>query len=60
MDIRFLIVGLPFIIAFFYSLFWLRKWGAFDGLNNDTKKMNFKDESLEQNLILQNIFLKKN
>ena len=30
MDIRFLIVGAPFIFAFFYTLFWLKKWGAFD------------------------------
>jgi len=24
MDIRFLIVGAPFLIAFFYTLFWLK------------------------------------
>jgi len=30
MDIRFLIVGAPFLITFFYTLFWLKKWGAFN------------------------------
>ena len=61
MDIRFLIVGAPFIIAFFYTLFWLRKWGAFNSLNNNLpKKNNQKNESIEQNYILENIFLTKN
>ena len=61
MDIRFLIVGAPFIIAFFYTLFWLTKWGAFNYLNNNLpKKMNQKNESIEQNYILENIFLTKN
>ena len=61
MDIRFLIVGAPFIIAFFYTLFWLRKWGAFNSTNNNLpKKMIQKDESIEQNYILENIFLTKN
>ena len=60
MDIRFLIVGAPFIIAFFYTLFWLRKWGAFNSKNNMSKKMTQKNESLEQNYILENIFLTKN
>ena len=61
MDIRFLIVGAPFIIAFFYTLFWLRKWGAFNSINNNLpKKMIQKDESIEQNYILENIFLTKN
>ena len=61
MDIRFLIVGAPFIIAFFYTLFWLRKWGAFNSLNNKLpKKMNQKNESIEENYILENIFLTKN
>ena len=61
MDIRFLIVGAPFIIAFFYTLFWLRKWGAFNSLNNNLpKKMAQKNESIEQNYILENIFLTKN
>ena len=56
MDIRFLIVGAPFLIAFFYTLFWLKKWGAF----NKPKKMTFEDESIEQSYILENIFLTKN
>ena len=61
MDIRFLIVGSPFIISFFYTLFWLKKWGAFNGPNNNLpKKMTLKNESLEQNYILENIFLTKN
>ncbi len=61
MDVRFLIVGAPFIIAFFYTLFWLRKWGAFN-LSNDnfSKKMIFKNDSMEQNLILEKTFLSKN
>ena len=60
MDLRFLVVGAPFIIAFFYTLFWLRKWGAFDSTNNMSKKMTQKNESVEQNYILENIFLTKN
>ena len=61
MDIRFLIVGAPFIIAFFYTLFWLRKWGAFNSIDdNFSKKMTLKNESIEQNYILENIFLTKN
>ena len=61
MDIRFLIVGTPFIIAFFYTLFWLRKWGAFNSTNDDLpKKMTLQNESGEQNYILENIFLSKN
>ena len=60
MDIRFLIVGAPFIIAFFYTLYWLRKWGAFDSTNNMSKKMTQKNESIEQSYILENIFLTKN
>ena len=61
MDIRFFIVGTPFVIAFFYTLFWLRKWGAFN-LPNDNlpKKMAQKNESINQNYILENIFLTKN
>ena len=61
MDIRFFIVGAPFVIAFFYTLFWLRKWGAFN-LSNDNlpKKMNLKNESKTQSYILENIFLTKN
>ena len=60
MDIRFLIVGAPFIIAFFYTLYWLRKWGAFNTTNNMSKKMTQKNESIEESYILENIFLTKN
>ena len=61
MDIRFLIVGAPFIIAFFYTLFWLRKWGVFNSPNDNLpKKMTLQNESIEQNYILENIFLTKN
>ncbi len=61
MDIRFLIVGAPFLIAFFYTLFWLKKWGAFNSQNNNLpKKMTLKNESIEHSYILENIFLTKN
>ena len=60
MDLRFLVVGAPFVIAFFYTLYWLRKWGAFDSTNNMSKKMTQKNESIEQSYILENIFLTKN
>ena len=61
MDIRFLIVLAPFLIAFFYTLFWLKKWGAFNSPNNNLqKKMTLKNESIEQSYILENIFLTKN
>ena len=61
MDIRFLIVGAPFLIAFFYTLFWLNKWGAFNSKNNHLpKNISLKNESIEQNYILENIFLTKN
>ena len=60
MDLRYLIVGAPFIIAFFYTLYWLRKWGAFNSTNNMSKKMTQKNESIEQTYILENIFLTKN
>ena len=61
MDIRFLIVGAPFVIAFFYTLYWLRKWGAFNSANNNLpKNISLKNESAEQNYILENIFLTKN
>ena len=61
MDIRFLIVGGPFIIAFFYTLFWLKRWGAFDSFsNNYSKKMTLKNEPSRGNLILEKIFLTKN
>ena len=61
LDIRFLIVGAPFLITFFYTLFWLKKWGAFNSTNNNLPKNNsLKNESVEQNYILENIFLTKN
>ena len=61
MNIRFLIVGTPFIIAFFYTLFWLRRWGAFNSPDDNLqKKMILKNESLEQIYILEYIFLTKN
>ena len=61
MDIRFLIVVTPFFIAFFYTLFWLKKWGAFNSKNNNLpKNIDLKNESIEQNYILENIFLTKN
>ena len=60
MDIRYLVVGAPFIIAFFYTLYWLRKWEAFSSTNNMSKKMTQKNESIDQNYILENIFLTKN
>ena len=60
MDIRFLIVGAPFLIAFFYTLFWLKKWGAFNSTNiNFQKKMTLKNESIEKRYILENTFLTK-
>ena len=61
MDIRFFIVGAPFVIDFFYTLFWLRKWGAFKlPDDNLSKKMTLKNQSVEQSYILENIFLTKN
>ena len=61
MDIRFFIVGAPFVIAFFYTLFWLIKWGAFKlPDDNLSKKMTLKNQSAEQSYILENIFLTKN
>ena len=61
MDIRFLIVGAPFFIAFFYTLFWLKKWGAFNFTNNSLRKnISLKKESIEQSYFLENIFLTKN
>ncbi len=61
MDIRFLIVGAPFLIAFFYTLFWLKKWGAFNFTkNNLPKNISLKNESIEQSYILEDIFLTKN
>jgi hypothetical protein len=61
MDIRYLIVGAPFIVAFFYTLFWLKKWGAFNSSIDDNKrKLIPKNDSLQENLIIENIFLTKN
>ena len=61
MDIRYLIVGAPFIVAFFYTLFWLKRWGAFDSsIDDHPKKMNIKNEPSRGNLILEKIFLTKN
>ena len=61
MDIRFLIVGAPFLIAFFYTLFWLKKWGAFNSTNNNLpKNISLKSELIEQSYILKNIFFTKN
>ena len=61
MDIRFVIVGAPFVIAFFYTLFWLSKWVAFKlPDDNLSKKMTLKNQSAEQSYILENIFLTKN
>ena len=54
MDIRFLIV-------FFYTLFWLKKWGAFNSTNkNLPKNISLKNKFIEQSYILENIFLTKN
>ena len=61
MDIRYLIAGAPFIIAFFYTLFWLERWGAFNSSSkNNSKKMIIKDEGSSEGLILEKIFLTKN
>ena len=61
MDIRFLIVGAPFLIAFIYTLFWLKKWVAFNSTSNNLpKNISLKNESIEQSYILENIFLTKN
>ena len=61
MDTRFFIVGAPFVIAFFYTLFWLRKWGAFNlPSSNLPKKMTVENKLIKQNYILENIFLTKN
>jgi len=61
MDIRFFIIGVPFLIAFFYTLFWLRKWGTFKlPDDNLSKKMTLKNQSADKSYILENIFLTKN
>ena len=60
MDIRYLIVGTPFIIASFYTLFWLKRWGAFtSSCNNYPNNMDIKKQGSSGNLILENIFLTK-
>ena len=54
-------VGAPFIMAFFYTLFWLKKWGAFNSsIDDNQKKLIPKNDSLQENLIIENIFLTKN
>ena len=61
MDIRFFIVGSPFILAFIYTLFWLNKWGAFkSSIYNHSKKLNIKDHPNKRNFVIENIFLTKN
>ena len=61
MDIRFLIVGAPFLIAFFYTLFWLKKWGAFNSTNkNLPKNISLKNQSIGESYTLEKIFLTKN
>ena len=53
-------LSITIVIAFFYSLFWLRKWGAFKlPDDNLSKKMTLKNQSAEQSYILENIFLTK-
>ena len=61
MDIRFFIVGAPFVITFFYTLFWLKKWGAFNlPEDNLPKRIAQKNKSIDQSYILENIFFTKN
>ena len=61
MDIRFFIVGTPLVLAFFYTLFWLRKWDAFNSPNDNLqKKMTLENEFIKQKYILEKIFLTKN
>ena len=48
MEFRFLIVGASFLTAFFYTLFWLNKWGAFNSTNNNLPiNISLKNESTE-------------
>ena len=61
MDLRFFIVGSPFILAFIYTLFWLNKWGAFkSSIYNPSKKMIIKDDLNNRKFVIENIFLTKN
>ena len=61
MDLRFLIVGAPFIFAALYTLLWLTKWGAFNTPNDQqSKKMVSDSDYLKENLAIENIFLTKN
>ena len=61
MDIRFFIVGAPFILAFIYTLFWLNKWGAFkSSIYNHSKKRIIKDDLNNKKFVIENIFLTKN
>ena len=61
MDIRFFVVGAPFVIAFIYTLFWLKKWGAFkSSIKVNPKKMITKNDLGDESLIIENIFLTKN
>ena len=61
MDFRYFIVGAPFMVAFFYTLFWLKRWGAFNlSSNYFSNKMDTKNEQSSGNLIIENIFLTKN
>ena len=57
MDIRLLIVASPFIIAFLYTLFWLKKWGAFNSsFNSQKEKITSNNKTFEENYKLENIF----
>ena len=57
MDIRFFVIGAPFVIAFFYTLFWLRRWDEFNLTDNNLpKKMTLKNESIEK--LNLNLFFK--
>ena len=59
MDIRFLIVGAPFLIAFFYTLFWLKKWGTFNSTNNSLpKNISLKNKSIDHLIML--LMIRKN
>ena len=51
MDVRFLIVGAPFLIAFFYTLFWLKRWGAFNSMNNNLPIICSKSHGCSQEIL---------